>query len=202
MASKVKFVRLYFQCHQIVISKFLLLCYDREWTENGQLWVQQVSSTPATRLDVVNLQVHTHTLTLIKFMKDVGNLTLSKLCNIIVVILTLTLWPHDQFGYCTFNKKVLSNFVFLFFCCFFLQLKFYCMLLWNNFNFSLCQCKLTVFRSNLTCVFNSDKLGKQESVPLGESFTHNALVSFYVIVLYCKCYFIVCQICHSQVFLL
>ena len=29
----------------------------REWTENGQLWVQQVSSTPATRLDVVNLQV-------------------------------------------------------------------------------------------------------------------------------------------------
>ena len=90
MASKAKFVRLYFQCHQIVISKFLLLCYDREWTENGQLWVQQVSSTPATRLDVVNLQVHTHTLTLIKFMKDVGNLTLSELCNIIVVILTLT----------------------------------------------------------------------------------------------------------------
>ncbi|XP_015770097.1 PREDICTED: 33 kDa inner dynein arm light chain, axonemal-like [Acropora digitifera] len=31
----------------------------REWTENGQLWVQQVSSTPATRLDVVNLQVLT-----------------------------------------------------------------------------------------------------------------------------------------------
>lgn len=30
----------------------------REWTENGQLWVQQVSSTPATRLDVVNLQVY------------------------------------------------------------------------------------------------------------------------------------------------
>eukprot|EP01035_Chromulina_nebulosa_P019612 gene19612-25519_t len=28
----------------------------REWTENGQLWVQYVSSTPATRLDVVNLQ--------------------------------------------------------------------------------------------------------------------------------------------------
>ncbi|CAH1774483.1 unnamed protein product, partial [Owenia fusiformis] len=28
----------------------------REWTEAGQLWVQQVSSTPATRLDVVNLQ--------------------------------------------------------------------------------------------------------------------------------------------------
>mmetsp|Transcript_34276 Transcript_34276/g.61841 ORF Transcript_34276/g.61841 Transcript_34276/m.61841 type:complete len:241 (-) Transcript_34276:833-1555(-) len=28
----------------------------REWTENGQLWVQYVSSTPATRLDVINLQ--------------------------------------------------------------------------------------------------------------------------------------------------
>lgn len=30
----------------------------REWTENGQLWVQYVSSTPATRLDVINLQEH------------------------------------------------------------------------------------------------------------------------------------------------
>lgn len=29
----------------------------KEWTEDGQLWVQYVSSTPATRLDVVNLQV-------------------------------------------------------------------------------------------------------------------------------------------------
>jgi len=28
----------------------------REWTEGGHLWVQQVSSTPATRLDVINLQ--------------------------------------------------------------------------------------------------------------------------------------------------
>ena len=28
----------------------------KEWTENNQLWIQQVSSTPATRLDVVNLQ--------------------------------------------------------------------------------------------------------------------------------------------------
>ncbi|ELT97186.1 hypothetical protein CAPTEDRAFT_153927 [Capitella teleta] len=28
----------------------------REWTENNQLWVQQVSSTPATRIDVINLQ--------------------------------------------------------------------------------------------------------------------------------------------------
>ena len=29
---------------------------DREWTEDGQLWVQYVSSTPATRLDVINVQ--------------------------------------------------------------------------------------------------------------------------------------------------
>ncbi|KAJ9582198.1 hypothetical protein L9F63_003464, partial [Diploptera punctata] len=28
----------------------------REWEEDGQLWRQQVSSTPATRLDVINLQ--------------------------------------------------------------------------------------------------------------------------------------------------
>ena len=27
-----------------------------EWTEENQLWVQYVSSTPATRLDVINLQ--------------------------------------------------------------------------------------------------------------------------------------------------
>uniref|UniRef100_UPI00398E5DE6 axonemal dynein light intermediate polypeptide 1 n=1 Tax=Pristiophorus japonicus TaxID=55135 RepID=UPI00398E5DE6 len=28
----------------------------REWTENAQLWIQQVSSTPCTRIDVVHLQ--------------------------------------------------------------------------------------------------------------------------------------------------
>ncbi|KAJ3368273.1 Axonemal dynein light intermediate polypeptide 1 [Allomyces arbusculus] len=28
----------------------------REWDDHGQLWVQRVSSTPATRLDVINLQ--------------------------------------------------------------------------------------------------------------------------------------------------
>eukprot|EP00742_Colponemidia_sp_Colp-10_P001205 GILJ01001298.1.p1 GENE.GILJ01001298.1~~GILJ01001298.1.p1 ORF type:complete len:283 (+),score=59.31 GILJ01001298.1:1833-2681(+) len=28
----------------------------REWTDDGQLWVQYVSSTPATRIDVINLQ--------------------------------------------------------------------------------------------------------------------------------------------------
>jgi dynein light intermediate chain len=30
----------------------------REWTEEGQLWVQYVSSTPATRSDVTTLQEH------------------------------------------------------------------------------------------------------------------------------------------------
>jgi dynein light intermediate chain len=29
----------------------------REWEDNGQLWRQSVSATPATRLDVINLQV-------------------------------------------------------------------------------------------------------------------------------------------------
>ena len=28
----------------------------REWMENNQLWVQQVASTPCTRMDVVHLQ--------------------------------------------------------------------------------------------------------------------------------------------------
>eukprot|EP01006_Ploeotia_vitrea_P042857 TRINITY_DN66666_c1_g2_i1.p1 TRINITY_DN66666_c1_g2~~TRINITY_DN66666_c1_g2_i1.p1 ORF type:complete len:241 (-),score=26.93 TRINITY_DN66666_c1_g2_i1:310-1032(-) len=28
----------------------------REWEEDGQVWIQYVSSTPATRLDVINLQ--------------------------------------------------------------------------------------------------------------------------------------------------
>ena len=28
----------------------------REWTQEGQLWIQYVSATPATRLDVINLQ--------------------------------------------------------------------------------------------------------------------------------------------------
>ena len=28
----------------------------REYTENGQLWVQYVSPSPATRVDVINLQ--------------------------------------------------------------------------------------------------------------------------------------------------
>jgi dynein light intermediate chain len=29
---------------------------QREWTEDGQLWVQYVSSTPATRSEVIALQ--------------------------------------------------------------------------------------------------------------------------------------------------
>lgn len=40
----------------LIIFKQQLLYICREWQESGQLWVQQVSSTPATRLDVVNLQ--------------------------------------------------------------------------------------------------------------------------------------------------
>lgn len=34
----------------------LIITVNREWTEDGQLWIQYVSSTPATRLDVINLQ--------------------------------------------------------------------------------------------------------------------------------------------------
>ncbi|KAK9307227.1 hypothetical protein QLX08_002390 [Tetragonisca angustula] len=30
----------------------------KQWEEDGQVWTQQVSSTPATRLDVINLQEH------------------------------------------------------------------------------------------------------------------------------------------------
>lgn len=33
----------------------LYLCH-REWVEDTQLWIQQVSSTPSTRMDVVHLQ--------------------------------------------------------------------------------------------------------------------------------------------------
>lgn len=48
----------------MIVIKRAWLCdiftrnFDREWTEDGQLWVQYVSSTPATRLDIVNLQEH------------------------------------------------------------------------------------------------------------------------------------------------
>lgn len=33
-----------------------MLCRDREWEEDNQRWVQEVSSAPSTRLDVVHLQ--------------------------------------------------------------------------------------------------------------------------------------------------
>lgn len=33
-----------------------LYVYHREWVEDTQLWIQQVSSTPSTRMDVVHLQ--------------------------------------------------------------------------------------------------------------------------------------------------
>ena len=42
-------------CTLLTVSRFLALARS-EWTEEGQLWVQYVSSTPATRLDVINLQ--------------------------------------------------------------------------------------------------------------------------------------------------
>lgn len=46
----------YYCLNYVSHIKRLFLNFYREWTEGGQLWVQQVSSTPATRLDVVNLQ--------------------------------------------------------------------------------------------------------------------------------------------------
>lgn len=38
------------------VPSFHFCRFTREWTDDGQLWVQYVSSTPATRLDVTNLQ--------------------------------------------------------------------------------------------------------------------------------------------------
>lgn len=35
----------------------LLCCIHSEWTQDGQLWVQYVSSTPATASDLLALQV-------------------------------------------------------------------------------------------------------------------------------------------------
>jgi hypothetical protein len=43
-------------CRQLCPADLPYLACYREWTEDGQLWVQYVSSTPATRLDVINLQ--------------------------------------------------------------------------------------------------------------------------------------------------
>lgn len=44
-----------FKCCCLLVSIVNVLV-TREWTEDGQLWVQYVSSTPATRLEVLNLQ--------------------------------------------------------------------------------------------------------------------------------------------------
>ena len=40
-------------CMRIILSESDIC---REWSDKNQLWVQYVSSTPATRLDVINLQ--------------------------------------------------------------------------------------------------------------------------------------------------
>lgn len=45
----------FFICSPL-FNPFLAALYCSEWTEDGQLWIQYVSSTPATRLDVINLQ--------------------------------------------------------------------------------------------------------------------------------------------------
>ena len=47
----------------------------RSWTQDGQLWTQSVSSTPATRIDVVNLQVWSVILEAFYFVTT-GNLCL------------------------------------------------------------------------------------------------------------------------------
>ena len=45
----------------INLSLLFFLRVNREWNEGGQLWVQTVSSHPATRLEVVGLKVWTKT---------------------------------------------------------------------------------------------------------------------------------------------
>ena len=40
----------------LVHAPGLTFFHRSEWNEDGQLWVQYVSTTPATRLDVINLQ--------------------------------------------------------------------------------------------------------------------------------------------------
>ena len=44
----------------------------REWTEDGQLWVQYVSSVPATRHDVVNLQQELDKKLLLRKARETG----------------------------------------------------------------------------------------------------------------------------------
>jgi dynein light intermediate chain len=48
-----------FPCFKPLLSLTPVWCCScSEWTEEGQLWVQYVSSTPATRSDVIALQAH------------------------------------------------------------------------------------------------------------------------------------------------
>ena len=44
----------------------------REWTEDGQLWVQYVSSVPATRHDIVNLQQELDKKLLLRKARETG----------------------------------------------------------------------------------------------------------------------------------
>lgn len=44
----------------------------RQWDDSGQLWVQYVSSTPATRLDVINLQEQLDQLLIQRKAKETG----------------------------------------------------------------------------------------------------------------------------------
>ena len=44
----------------------------REYTENGQLWVQYVSPTPATRVDVIDLQEDLEARIISKQAKETG----------------------------------------------------------------------------------------------------------------------------------
>lgn len=43
-------------CSGPLLTSGDLYLYHREWVEDTQLWIQQVSSTPSTRMDVVHLQ--------------------------------------------------------------------------------------------------------------------------------------------------
>lgn len=60
----IKHLRMQFFCHQVQsclgFSWSLIIhqcCVCRQWTHGDQIWIQRVSSAPATRLDVINLQV-------------------------------------------------------------------------------------------------------------------------------------------------
>ena len=53
-------------------SFFIATTTCREWTEDGQLWVQYVSATPATRLDVINTQEHLDQRLLARQARETG----------------------------------------------------------------------------------------------------------------------------------